>query len=550
MKNASIAAAIALCALAAAAPAQDYKFEVNRNASWVVIDKHGQADLHYRLTFTCAPGAHAIDIVDIGMPNGSYQLNTASAKVNGNDISEFRTSEYVKPYGVEVHLGEQTIQSGDSATLFFSIHLGQVLNRDDQDQSYASFEFVPTWYGSEYVQGRTHLECNFVFPPGTRQDEPRYHGREFSESWFDSSANAPIYRWTDEEASPDGQYKFGASFPSAHVDAVSIRQPPGLVARILGGALALAGMLFSFLLSTAFFWIFGLIFFFAWRQNKVRRMKYLPPQLSVEGVGIKRGLTAPEAGLLLELPLDKVLAMVLFGLVKKGAVEVTEREPHVRLKVLDAAKADQPYEKEFIGCIDATGVPDPVKLRPVMVTFIKGVNDKLKGFSRKETVAYYRQIVTQAWDQVAAAGTPELKVRALEENNDWMMMDRDYGDRVRTNYGTGHYPMPYWWGAYGYGRGSTMAPSPAPGAPSSGPGVQMPKLPGADFANSIVSGTEKFAAGLVGGSVADFTGKITSVTNPVPVSSSSGSSGGGGRSSCACACACAGCACACAGGGR
>ncbi|MDI6739011.1 MAG: hypothetical protein QME74_01435 [Candidatus Edwardsbacteria bacterium] len=532
--------------LSGCALAQDYKFQVNRNVSWLRIDSAGQADLHYELTFTCAPGAHAIDIVDIGLPNGSYQLETAKGSVGGTDLTDYRTSEYVKPYGVEVHLDDKTIQPGDSATLVFSIHLGSVLNEDTKDRTYASVEFSPTWYGSDYVEGSTYLECNFVFPPGTRQDEPRWHHKEFSEAWYDSGSQAPIYRWADAEAAPDKQYFFGASFPAKHVDAAAIAHPPrGLKLVFIVIGKIIAGF-FSFVFSTMVFWIFGLIFILAWRQNRVRRMKYLPPALSIEGVGIKRGLTAPEAALLLELPLDKALTMVLFGLVKKGAVEVTEREPAVRLKVLDAAKADQPYEEAFLRCIGDKGAPNPDELRTMMTNFIKNTNAKLKGFSRKETAAYYRQIIAQAWDMVTAAGTPELKVKTLEENNDWMMMDPNYGDRVRSHYGAGYFPMPYWWGAYGYGRASTTPSGPQAPAPK----IEMPKLPGADLANTIVSGAEKCAAGLVGGNVQSFTGKITDVTNPVPVSTSSGGRGGGGSSSCACACACAGCACACAGGGR
>ena len=148
------------------------------------------------------------------------------------------------------------------------------------------------------------------------------------------------------------------------------------------------------------------------------------------------------------------------------------------------------------------------------------------------------------------AGTPEVKGKALEDNFDWMMMDDKYKDRLNDQYGSGMVFLPRWWGPWGYGHsyGSGQATSaPTPEAPPSGPGMQMPKLPGADFANKVTSGLESSAAGLVG-NVESFTGKVTNVTNPVPVSSSRGYSGGG--SSCACACACAGCACACAGGGR
>lgn len=168
----------------------------------------------------------------------------------------------------------------------------------------------------------------------------------------------------------------------------------------------------------------------------------------------------------------------------------------------------------------------------------------MKGFSRKETVAYYKSIVSQAWQQVQAAGTPELKTKELEEQFDWMSMDPNYNDRMRSQYGTGDVFLPRWWNRWGYGGGQTTGGG---GSVGKGPSIQMPKLPGADFANRMTTGMEGFAAGLVG-KVDSFTGKITDKTNPVPVSSSSGRSSGGGG--CACACACAGCACACAGGGR
>jgi len=192
--------------------------------------------------------------------------------------------------------------------------------------------------------------------------------------------------------------------------------------------------------------------------------------------------------------------------------------------------------------LDKYGLPDEKKLREVAVKLIKGANDKMKGFSRKDTAAYYRGIINQAWKQVQDAQTPELKSQPLEDQFDWMMMDGDYQNRMTQHYGTGDVFLPRWWGRSGYGTrtggGGTTT--------SGGPGVQMPKLPGADFANKVTTGAESMAAGLVG-KLDSFTGGVTNKTNPVPVSSGGRSSGGGG---CACACACAGCACACAGGGR
>ena len=61
-------------------------------------------------------------------------------------------------------------------------------------------------------------------------------------------------------------------------------------------------------------------------SNK-RKLKYLPPKIPIEGHGIKRGLTAVEAAVLMEQPLDKVMTMILFGVVKKNAATVVTRDP-------------------------------------------------------------------------------------------------------------------------------------------------------------------------------------------------------------------------------
>ena len=61
--------------------------------------------------------------------------------------------------------------------------------------------------------------------------------------------------------------------------------------------------------------------------DRKRRLQYLPPKVSVEGNGIKRGLTAVEAAILMQQPMDKILTMILFSVVKKGAATVVSREP-------------------------------------------------------------------------------------------------------------------------------------------------------------------------------------------------------------------------------
>jgi len=54
-------------------------------------------------------------------------------------------------------------------------------------------------------------------------------------------------------------------------------------------------------------------------QNKPT---YTPPEAVFEGGGIKRGLTAPEAAVLLGKPFDKILALVLLGMSEKGFIQI------------------------------------------------------------------------------------------------------------------------------------------------------------------------------------------------------------------------------------
>jgi hypothetical protein len=188
-------------------------------------------------------------------------------------------------------------------------------------------------------------------------------------------------------------------------------------------------------------------------------------------------------------------------------------------------------------------------LQKTIVDLVKSVSEKIKGFSRKETIEYYKRIMETAWEQVQKADTPEVQSVFFDQQLEWTMLDQDYDDRSRRTFNRPIF-MPMWWGNYDPSyRGMTSQARPiSTSVPSQPSGRSMPQLPGADFAASMVTGVQTFSQKVIG-NVSDFTSGVTNVTNPPPKPSSSRSGGGGGRS-CACACACAGCACACAGGGR
>jgi hypothetical protein len=533
--------ALSLVILSPAALAQNYSFNVAENRVDLYINGDGTINIVYDITFANDQGASPIDVVDIGMPNSTYDLSNVRASINGAPLTRISDSPYVKP-GIAVELGPNAIPPGRTGTLHLEATVHDLIYQDSKDAEYASLEFSPTWFDSQFVQGLTRLEVNFHLPPGVTADEPRYHDVPFTEARFED--DRVVYTWIDEAARGDKQYVFGASFPQKYLAAGVVQKAPAFNLNL------------DACCSSPIWWIalFGggwaVMAFIGRQTQKRRRMQYMPPALAVEGSGVKRGLTAVEAAILLEAPLDKVMTMILFGLVKKGIL-IVESEKPLKVKLVDPPPENVKlwyYERRFVDAIRDDGTFAEGALREMSVDLIGDVNKKMTGFSRRESKAYYKDIAARAWQQVEASDTPEVLGERWGEGLEWTMLDDEWQDRTRRVFHDRPVVIPAWWWYYrpwtaGMGPTRPSAPTPSGG----GTPVTLPTLPGADFANTVVTGVEN-AANTVVSSVESFTGKITQSTNPPPKSSSSSSRGGG--YSCACACACAGCACACAGGGR
>lgn len=534
--------------------AQDYYFSLDKevvNAYW---NTDGTLSLDYVLTFTNQPGAHSIDFVDMGMPTGNFALSTVKADVNGQAVSVSKSDYQGSGSGFAVVLGSAAIQPGQSGTVHVYVgRVSDVLYKDDNDSNYVSAVFAPTYFGSQYVKGNTDLTVTFHLPPGLKESDPRWHSSPsgFSsepQSVFDAN-NRVTYTWNNPTASASREYQFGASFPKSIVPNAVIVQPSTVT------PVEDTGSVFGlFVLLCIFGFIFIVTPILAIIANSRRKMQYLPPRISIEGHGIKRGLTAVEAAILMEQPLDKVMTMILFGAIKKNAATVTSRDP-LELSIASPLPEElRDYEINFVNAFKESNITQRRNLlREMTVKLVKSVSEKMKGFSRRETIDYYKSIMEKAWQQVEQAATPEVKGQLLDQNLEWTMLDREYDQRTRRVF-TGPVFVPMWWGHYDPmwrgGGASTFGGGSAPISTSSGRSGSS-ALPGADFAASVITGTQTFSSKVIG-NVQDFTSRVTNVTNPPPppAKASGGYRGGGGGRSCACACACAGCACACAGGGR
>jgi len=526
----------------------NYYFSVEREVVHVYLNANGTMSIDYTWDFVNQPGAHAIDFVDVGMPNSNFGMNSISAEVNGKSVRVSSGDYQGNGTGFAVVLGSQSIPAGASGTVHVYIgSLGNVLFPDSQDGNYASNEFEPTYFGNQYVTGSTHLTLTYHLPAGVKPEEPRWHA---APSGFPSEPQTGIddqgrltYAWQNTNASASRQYRFGTSFPKSYV-------PEGSIATAKAPFISsdTGGILIALFCMVIFFLAFPAL---AMVSKNRRKLQYMAPRISIEGHGIKRGLTAVEAAILMGEPLDKVMTMILFGVIKKNAAQVVVRDP---LKVNIATPTPDglyEYELNFLKALKEDDSKTRRNLLQEMtVKLVRSVSEKMKGFSRRETLDYYKSIMEKAWAQVEAADTPEVKSQKFDEALEWTMLDRNYDDRTRRVF---HGPVfvPTWWGRYdpSYSR-SAPAASGIPSAPMTMPSV--PHLPGSDFASSVANGVQTFSQKVIG-NVTDFTSRVTNVTNPPPPppkNTGGNYRGGSGGRSCACACACAGCACACAGGGR
>jgi hypothetical protein len=543
---------------ATSASATTYLISLDKETVHFYWESDGTLSILYEFTITNL-SPDPMDFLDVDMPFATYNPSNAYAEINSIPISHIAHSEF-ESNAIELGLEENSIPTGETGFIRFWIEdISDILFLDPTDETYVGVDFNPTYFGPETIEGSTDLTVVVHFPPGVLEEEPRYHPAPsgwHEEPYFGFDEDGRFaYTWQNENANAYTFYTFGISFPAHYVPEEAIVDPftftpPDPVQPTSTGFDSEALLGFAIVCGVFLFTI-GIPILAAVGQ-KNRKMKYLPPKIAIEGHGIKRGLTAIEAAILLEEPMDKILTMILFAVIKKGAASVTKKKP-LTLEITDPLPAGlKGYEKDFLEGMGHTGKAKRRReLQKTMVKLVKSVSRSMKGFSRKETRNYYKKIIEKAWTQVEAEETPEVRSEKYDEVMEWTMLDDEYDDRTRRVFQ--HHPVyvPVWWNRYDPTptRGPSVSrASTRTSAPSSG-GTSLPHLPGSDFAASVVNGVQGFSAGVIG-SVSNFTSGITSKTNPIPKASSSGYRGSSGGSSCACACACAGCACACAGGGR
>jgi len=402
-------------------------------------------------------------------------------------------------------------------------------------------QFTPTWWEQASVND---LRVLVVLPTGVNSDTVKT-----TEVLWDNTVvedgRLGVY-WEKQNLSPDERYPVGVSFPAEYVENYET-QPTGVTAFFQNYGLILFASVFGIIVIVAVIYA-------------ARKKSYMSPQVSMETLGIKRGLTAIEASYLLDMKPTQIVTEILYSLLQKRAVWVESTNPALKLRIMPLFKNktgtdENPlryYEIDFLNALkEADGTLDEGKLAHTVVFLRDTVEQKLRGYSRRDTVDYYRKIVTKAWSQVEQAGTSELSSKAYDEQLLWLILDPNYRSRTETTFRDRTFdPSPLWfWYWYGYHHYNPH-PTYKPNIDAPAKAGKPPTIPGAEFANNIATAVEKTSGNIVT-DIEKFANAI------IPVQTQKASDAPASRedgcvcacAACACACACVSCACACAGGG-
>ncbi len=578
---------------------KDYSFSVPEMELHVTVNSDASVTMEYLIEFYCNEGVDAIDIVDVGLPHKAYDIANMSASLNGSPLATIRTSEYVD-IGVEVPLSP-AIEPGQSGRFEFECTMPGLVYQDTTRADYASLRITPTWFDSELLTGTTDLGIIVYLPDEIELDEILYQDRAFTQKL--QIANTKAVAWVFEGTRVDKEHMVGVSFPKRVMDRVIRMTKWGLLWKWWKenpGARGVAGVAFLVLFGIFFFRLSGgtgtclfiplliglaitwaispalealflpiliVVGLIAERLQKERRREYLPAIESVPGGGIKRGLAVPEAAVLLEQPLGRVLTLVIFGLLKKRLVIQTADDPLV-VEVLEEYKTGRKerravakakgtvirgFEQGFLDVIaENPGKPvEALDLRKAMKHLVTNTATRMKGFDVEKTREYYKYIMAKAWQEAKAIGEMEARTDFVDDNLMWLMLDEDYGPGFDTWHRSGYYYRPVWTrpaAVAATGAAAAAAPPPAVSGRTSLRDVAASFAGWAENTTGRLASTmDPVSVGLVSKGTINLAG-VDKVSMDIlkSVGESSGGSGGGGG----CACAGCACACACAGGGR
>ncbi|MCJ7631726.1 hypothetical protein MUP77_04920 [Candidatus Bathyarchaeota archaeon] len=499
-------------------------YTISKEWAKVWVNQDLSIDVFYNVTLTYLSGAPQ-GIFQVGMPKGGFQILSAK-DISGTSLQASDVSSGGL-YLIDVTL-KQPVALNQPITFTLFVNVPGMVQLDKTNPGNAGMEFYPsTFTNPPPVSSIGDVRVAIVLPQGVNSSQVKYP----TDTHFDSismEGNNLVVFWNRTNWSASQQLKAGVSFPDKYVNfGPSIL----LYLAIVLGVLVIIAIIAIVVL------------------RRFRKAPYEKPKVAVEALGALHGLTAVEAALVIALKPARVLTMILFGLMMKHKIQVTATEPLVKVKELQtpqgtAVPSLRYYEIDYLKSIDPNGTFNEMRLAQTYLGLRANVDRRLKGYSRTDTMNYYKSVVAKAFDQVSRAGTPELRGEAVEQNIDWLLADENLAGRFNNLPGDAVIlpRLGWWWYWYWPPTGPTARTGSPPVAGDVKP------IPIQEFANNMVKGLETTSNNIVK-DIQSFTNRLVAPQQAADRSVRGASHCVCACHACACACACVGCACACAGGG-
>ena len=502
------------------------------------INQDGSIDLLYNITLKQDAGSSDLHWLEIGQPARDFTIGEAVDQY-GNLLQTSDASSGPE-YKVRVQL-YSTLFAGQTLRFSLMTNVAHMIYNDSaMNPGHVGMQFIPAWLSMARVPD---LKVKIFLPENVTESMVNT-----SVNWDNADVEDGrlfVYWERKDLAAGQHNYTFGVSFPQEYVQHYEPEPPGSSGSWDQYVAPALLVVVFSAVA------ILGVLFV-------VKRRSYFTPSLTMETLGVRRGLTAVEASYVLDTKPPRIVTEILYSLLQKRAVWVESTSPSVKLKIMEGFEnktgtRETPlryYEIDFLEAIKENGTLDEEKLAKTVMSLRDTVEEKMRGYCRRDTVDYYRSVSARAWEQVEKAGTPELASKAYDEQLLWLFLDPNVKARTATAFSTRPFePSPLWlWYWYGYSHYNphpTYTPNIQVPAQSANP----PAIPGAEFANNVATAVENTSNNIVV-NLERFANAIV----PGPAKSSNQPAHHNADcvcacANCACVCACVSCACACAGGG-
>jgi hypothetical protein len=357
-----ILALIIVLATMGTAKAQERAYHIEHEWVKIWINQDGTIDLFYDMSLTLDFGQE-INRVFIGQPQGDFTIGEAFDQYGRLLPTSDESSG--SDYKVLVNLYEP-LRAGETARFNLTTNVGRMLWADLENEGNVGMQFTPTWWAQASI---SDLRILVVLPNGVSSDMVKTTEVLWDNTVIDDG-RLGVY-WEAQNLSPDERYPVGVSFPAEYVENYET-QPTGLIAFLQDYGLILVASVFGLIVIVAIIYA-------------ARKKSYLSPQVSMETLGIRRGLTAVEASYMLDLKPPQIVTEILYSLLQKRAVWVESINPAIKLRLMPLFKnktgtEENPlryYEIDFLHAIKDNGALDEGKLAHTVMFLRDTVEEKL-----------------------------------------------------------------------------------------------------------------------------------------------------------------------------